>query len=90
MFICYIPSSTAFTVAFPILFVHIFNRESQWDTSLGFLGERLSKNIKNTDHRRIIYRNDNIARPVKTVTEIMQKNAHSRSYVLNLIHVLRT
>ena len=66
MFICYIPPSTAFTFSFPKLFVHVFNRESYWDTSLGFLPERFSKSIENNNHSRMIYRNDNITRLGKT------------------------
>ena len=50
----------------PKLFVHVFNEESEWDTSLGFLCERFSKRVENNNHSRIIYRNDNIARLVKT------------------------
>ena len=61
-----IPPSAAFTFSFPKLFVHVFNRESQWDSSLGFLPERFSKSIENNNHNRIIYRNYNIARLVKT------------------------
>ena len=46
---------------------------------LGFLRERFSKSVKNID------RNDNIARLVKDIiTVIMQKNAHSRLYVLEI------
>ena len=36
------------------------------DASLGFLRERFSKSIENNNHSRIIYRNDDIARLVKT------------------------
>ena len=56
MLIWYVPLPTAFTISFPKLFVHVFNRESQWDTSLGFLRERFSKSIENNNHSRIIYR----------------------------------
>ena len=41
---------------------------------MGFLRERFSKSVENDNYSRIIYRNDNIARLVKTV--IMRKNAH--------------
>ena len=34
--------------------------------SLGFLLKRFSKSIENNNHSRIIYRNDNIAKLVKT------------------------
>ena len=37
------------------------------------------QSVENNNYSRIMYRNDNIARPVKTV--MMRKNAHSRSYV---------
>ena len=36
------------------------------DASLGFPRGRLSKSIENNNHSRIIYRNDDIARLVKT------------------------
>ena len=49
-----------------ITLVHVFNRESKWDTSLGFLRERFSKTIENNNHNRTIYRNDNMASLVKT------------------------
>ena len=41
-------------------------RVNEIDTSLGFLRERFSKSVENNNHSRIIYRNDNIARLVKT------------------------
>ena len=42
---------------------------------MGFLRERFSKSVENNNYIRIIYRNDNVARLVKTV--IMRKSAHS-------------
>ena len=36
------------------------------DASLGFLPERFSKGIENNNSSRIVYRNDKIARLVKT------------------------
>ena len=45
-----------------------------------------SQSVENNNYSRIIYRNDNIARLVKTV--IMQKNAHSGSYVLKISSII--
>ena len=42
--------------------------------------------VENNNYIRIIYRNDNVARLVKTV--IMRKNAHSRSYVLKISSII--
>ena len=42
------------------------NGISIWDIYLGFLPERFSKSTENNNHSRIFYRNDNIARLVKT------------------------
>ena len=36
------------------------------DASFGFLRQRLSKSIENNNDSRIIYRNDDIAKLVKT------------------------
>ena len=43
-----------------------FSIERVNGTSLGVLPERFSKSIENNNYSRIIYRNDNIARLVKT------------------------
>ena len=59
-------SSNAFIFAFPKLFVHVSNSEGIWDASLRFLCKRFSKSIKNNNQSRIIYRDDDIAKLVKT------------------------
>ena len=57
---------SASTFTFPKLFVRVFNRESKWDASLGFLRNDFRRALKINNHSRIIHRNDDIARLVRT------------------------
>ena len=64
MFISHTPPSNVFNFVFQKVLVHDFNKEGKCNATLGFLAEQFLGGIENNDNRRIIYRNDNVARLV--------------------------